>query len=99
MDDSERDDLLNRLDERSESTIRELVAQNRHLEKINGSLLRHNESISEINTTVYGNKSDKGLCGEVTTQKKILYWAIGIILTGGTISGLELADVIQIIGG
>ena len=41
MKQPERDELLIRLDERSESIIRELQDQNEHLVKLNGSVARN----------------------------------------------------------
>ena len=94
-----RDELLGRLDERTESIIRELTSQNKHLALINGNLQKHQDNLISINTTVYGKKSDKGLCGEVSAIKRVMIAVLVLVLGGGTISGLEWANVIHIFGG
>ena len=92
--------ILGRIDERTESIIRELTTQNKHLAQINGKLLQHAEDIEAYGTTIYGRKSDKGLCGDVAFIRRILYGLVVIVLGGGTVAGgLELTDVIHIFGG
>ena len=58
----ERDRLLERLDERTDSIIRELKTQNAHLSKINGTLEKHSKSITQVETTLY---EVNGICDKV----------------------------------
>ena len=51
MKTTDRDLLLERLDERSESTIRELEAQNEHLEKMNGTVAQNCKDIAAARTS------------------------------------------------
>jgi len=76
-----------------------ITAINKHLALTNGSLKKYEDNLTGLNTTVYGRKSDKGLCGEVSGLRKMIYWIFAIIITGGTLSGLEITDVIHLFGG
>jgi len=105
MNDEQRDELLLRLDENmvrldeKTTTILETQAhQSRHLAMINGNLDKHKDNITMLNTTVYGRNSDKGLCGDVLWLRKLIYCLFAIIITGGTISGLEIGNVIHLFG-
>ena len=90
---SERDALLERLDERSLSVLRELESQNKHLENINGSLKRHEIEITEVRVTVYGEESDSGLVGSVkriaSRQVKLII-AVAVVSAGVGGSAAEL---------
>ncbi len=48
---TDKDLLLERLDERSESTLRELVAQNEHLGKMNGTIAENCRDIVAARTS------------------------------------------------
>lgn len=92
-------DTVGRVDERTQKIFETQAEQSRHLAMINGSLQKHQDNLMAINTTVYGKNSDKGLCGDVSTLRKTMYWLVALIITGGTISGLEIGDVIHLFGG
>jgi len=96
---TERDELLIRLDENVKGMVKIQVEQSKHLAMINGSLQRHDENIIGLNTTVYGKKSDKGLCGEMIAIKKVLWSIMAVVLAAGTVGGLEVGDVINWFGG
>ena len=51
MKTTDRDLMLERLDERAESTIRELEAQNEHLEKMNGTVAENCKDIAAARTS------------------------------------------------
>ncbi len=67
MQQTARDDLLARVDERTESIVRELKAQNEHLSKMNGRLEKHDSSITKLETTIY---SKDGLCDKASNNSK-----------------------------
>jgi len=94
----ERDGLLIRLDEKTESIMRELQSQNAHLDKINGNIKIHDEKITEVRTTIYGGQSDGGLCAKVKSltsrQTRII---IGITILAASIGG-SAAEVIKLFG-
>ena len=94
---TDRDNLLARLDERSGSHLRELQAQSKHLAEINGRTRQHSIDIQSITTTVYGKGSDKGLCGEIITVKRIIYTILILLAGGSIVGGLEITDVIQLL--
>ena len=72
MKPSERDELLIRLDERSESTIRELQDQNKHLEENNGHILELFKEQASQRSKIKINR----------------WLILAVILGGGGISGL-----------
>lgn len=85
-----------RLQERSESIIREINSQNKHLALINGHLQRHQDDITAIKTTVYGKNGDDGLCGKVRSNASYIIKLIIItsIISAGVGSGIS-----QLLGG
>jgi len=50
-------------------------------------------------TTVYGKKSDKGLCGEVSNIKKILWGLIIILVSTGGIGVAQANGLLHLFGG
>jgi len=93
----ERDELLGRLDERSESLVRELQSQSKHLSQINGSLQKHQDNLISNNTTLYGKGDDKGLCGkvrELSGRQWKLILAVAFISTSVGVGGSEIVKVI-----
>ncbi|MFA5036692.1 MAG: hypothetical protein WC479_05900 [Candidatus Izemoplasmatales bacterium] len=91
-----RDELLVRLDERTESIIRELTSQNSHLERINGSIGKHEESIVTIHTTLYGSGSDKGLCHRVDKNSgNIVKFMVVLAVVAGGVGG-GVAEIIKL---
>ncbi len=84
--------------ERSESHLRELQDQNKHLAQINGSVSDLKQTGTALTTTVYGRKSDKGLCGEVSNLKKILWGVLVILVSGGGVLGAEAQGIINLFG-
>ena len=94
----DRDDLLIRVDERTESIIRELQDQNKHLAQINGTVSELKQVDTALVTTVYGKKSDKGLCGEVSNLKRILWGILAILVSGGGVLGAEAQGLINLFG-
>ena len=97
----DRDELLGRLDERTESIIRELQEQNQHLARINGSLKSHQDELMIVNTTVYGKESDGGLCDDVKEARKLnrrnFYLIILIFLILAGIGILDWKDIIAFV--
>ena len=94
-----RDELLVRVDERTDSIIRELKDHNEHLVRINGIMRKHDEMITTLNTTVYGEKSDKGLMGgisDIAANQKKLIIIVAVIAAG---VGGGVAEVIKLWGG
>ena len=85
------------LEERSESHLRELQEQSKHLAAINGKVGQHGIDIQSVITTVYGKGSDKGLCGEIITVKKIIYTILVLLAGGSIVGGLEITDVIHLL--
>ena len=85
--------------ERSESMIRELKDQNKHLEKINGSIVKHGEQIIALNTTVYGKDSDEGLCSKVDKNSaKLNRLLIILAISVGTgVSGFGISELIKVL--
>jgi hypothetical protein len=83
---SERDELLLRLDERvrdlKESDVPEIKL---HLSKINGTLLKHSDDISALKITTYGKNGDEGLCGIVRNNRG---WIIKLVIIVAFISAL-----------
>lgn len=67
MNKIERDDLLSRLDERTEIMMKELEDQNDHLAKLNGRLEKHDSLLTKHETTLY---SKNGLVDRVSTNTK-----------------------------
>jgi len=86
------------LEERSKSHLRELQEQSKHLGGINGKLRQHDIEIQAVSTTVYGKDSDKGLCGEIITVKKIIYTILVLLAGGSIVGGLEIADILHLLG-
>ena len=99
MNDEERDALLIRLDERTKKIFETQAQHSKHLAMINGSLQKHQDNLMAINTTVYGKNSDKGLCGDVTSIRRFIYWIFALFILGGAVSGLEMGNVINLFGG
>ena len=85
--------------ERSNSIIRELKDQNKHLEKINGSIAKHGEQIIALNTTVYGKGSDEGLCSKVDKNSAKLNKLLLIvaILMGTGVSGFGISELVKVL--
>lgn len=99
MDEAQRDEIMIRLDENVKEIKNTQAVHSKHLAMINGSIQSHSDILCCLKTTVYGKNSDKGLCGEMSNMKKCLWAILFIILAGGTISGLELSDIINWFGG
>jgi len=85
--------------ERSNSIIRELKDQNKHLERINGSIVKHGEQIIALNTTVYGKDSDEGLCSKVDRNSAKLNRLLLIvaILMGTGVSGFGISELVKVL--
>jgi hypothetical protein len=96
MKTEERDLMLGRIDAKTTSIEKAQIETNKHLAQINGRLNKHDDSITALNTTTYGKKSDKGLCGEVSTLKKLIFMIAIIVLGSSTVTGLEWANVINL---
>ena len=99
MNKAETDELLIRLDVGMANIEKTTTLQEKHLARLNGSVQQLEIDNAAVKTTVYGRKSDKGLCGEVSTLRRIIYGVAIVVLGGGTLTGLEWADVISIFGG
>lgn len=98
MKPADRDELLIRLDERTEKIQKSTDLQEKHLARLNGSVQQLEIDNAAVKTTVYGRKSDKGLCGEVSSMKKTLYGLAVVVLGGGTLTGLQMTDIISWFG-
>lgn len=77
----------------------EITGINKHMALTNGNLTKYQDNLRDLNITVYGKKTDKGLCGDISSMRKMIYWLFAIIIVGGTVSGLEMGNVIHLFGG
>lgn len=96
-------EMIVRIDERTESIIRELKDQNSHLVKINGTIGELRQMSMSLVTTIYGKESDKGLCGDVTTakkaisqQQKVTWGLIAILLATNGVSLAQAQGLISL---
>lgn len=86
--------LLQRIDERTESMMRELQAQNEHLSKMNSRLEKHDISITKMDTTLY---SKDGICDRVGNNSRTLVklMMVTAIIAAGVGGGVaELINVL-----
>jgi len=96
------DELLGRLDARSEEQLRRTTDIEKHLGKLNGAVGQHSIDIQGLTTTLFGRGEDKGMAGglirNMTRTKRNTILITGLI---GTLSGmgiLEWRGVIHLFG-
>jgi len=96
------DELLGRLDARSEEQLRRTTDIEKHLGKLNGAVGQHSVDIQGLTTTIFGRGEDKGMAGGIirnaTRSKNNRLLLIGLL---GILSGLgilEWQDIIHFLG-
>jgi len=92
-------ETMGRLDERTNNIYMMTERQEKHLAQINGSVGELQQADISLMTTVYGKKSDKGLCGEVSNIKKILWGLIIILVSTGGIGVAQANGLLHLFGG
>ena len=99
----ERDSILGRLDERSETLVRISDSQEKHLAFLNGSVVQLQVDNASLKTTIYGRGDDKGMVGKLNatakTSKKTWVILVALIATLGSTGVLEWRNIIHIFGG
>ena len=103
MKPAERDDLLIRIDVRTENIEKVTTLQEKHLARLNGSVQQLEIDNASVKTTLYGKGDDKGMAGQVNSNSKRSRrnWIILVSLVTilGSTGVLEWTDIIHIFGG
>lgn len=103
MKPAERDELLIRVDERTENIEKVTTLQEKHLARLNGQVQQLGIDNEAVKTTLFGKGSDEGMAGRVNAnssrskRNRIILVALVAIL--GSTGALEWTDVIHIFGG
>lgn len=93
----ENSKLLATLLERTDNILTCSQKQEQHLAQLNGTISNLRQSEQAIQTTLYGKREDKGLCGEVNWLKRYVWILFIIIVGGGGLSAAELTNLINLV--